>query len=196
MSITTSADPATAPGYPPGADRYLASMAQRTDTFELERLGLRSGEGRRFELFVGREDLSFAGERYAVTPELLPVTLDVSRTTGNGYALRLRFEAGLAGPCMRCLGAAELSFPVDVREVSIPGGVDEMSSPYVDQAGDLDLHGWARDALALAIPDQIVCRPECAGLCPECGENLNANPHEHERPPDPRWAKLSDLKLE
>ena len=171
-------------------------MAQRTDIFELERLGLRSGEGRRFELEVHLDDLRFAGEPYAVGPDPVAVLLDVSRTTGNGYALRLRFEAEVDGPCMRCLGPSALTFPIDAREVSIPGGVDEMSSPYVSESGDLDLHGWARDALALAIPDQIVCRPECAGLCPECGENLNTNPHEHEREPDPRWAKLSDLKFE
>jgi uncharacterized protein len=42
---------------------------------------------------------------------------------------------------------------------------------------------------------QIVCREDCAGLCPECGENLNERPHEHEKPVDPRWAKLSELKL-
>jgi len=55
---------------------------------------------------------------------------------------------------------------------------------------------WARDALALALPSQIVCREDCAGLCPICGEDLNANPHEHEREPDPRWGKLSELKFE
>lgn len=171
-------------------------MPQRTDTFELERLGLRSGEGRRFELEVGVDGFRFGGEPYTVGPDPVPVVLDVSRTTGNGYALRLRFDAAVAGACMRCLDQAALSIPIDSREVSIPGGVDEMSSPYVDDAADLDLHAWVRDALALAIPDQIVCRPDCAGLCPECGEDLNSNPHEHERGGDRRWAKLSELKFE
>ena len=171
-------------------------MAQRTDVFELERLGLRSGEGRRLDLLVGLEDLQFAGQRYAVVPSTVEARLDVSRTTHMGYALRLRFEAAVEGPCMRCLDPAQPSFAIDAREVSIPGGVDEMSSPYVNEGGELDLHSWARDALALAVPDQIVCREDCAGLCPECGENLNARPHEHERGGDPRWAKLSELKFE
>ena len=62
----------------------------------------------------------------------------------------------------------------------------------------LDLHAWAHDAYALALPAQVVCREDCAGLCPECGENLNAaGPgHAHEREPDPRWAKLRELRLE
>jgi PAS domain S-box-containing protein len=66
------------------------------------------------------------------------------------------------------------------------------------EAEVLDLAAWARDALALALPAQVVCRDDCAGLCPLCGENLNtAGPdHHHERAPDPRWAKLRELRLE
>ncbi len=172
-------------------------MTQRTDTFELERLRLRSGEGRRLDLLVRAEDLNFGGSRYTVTPDLLEVRLDVSRTTGNGYALRLRFEATLNGPCMRCLEPASPSLQVEAREVSMPGAGDELASPYVDEASDLDLKGWVRDALALAVPDQIVHDPDCLGLCPVCGFNLNEDPsHAHEAPPDPRWAALRDLELE
>src|SRR5262245_41726240 len=81
----------------------LRSMSQRTDSFELGRLGLTSGEGRRLDLHVHVDPFEYGGQQYAVEPELVPVRLDVSRTTGNGYALRLRFSATLSGPCMRCL---------------------------------------------------------------------------------------------
>ena len=172
-------------------------MSRRTDTFELERLHLRSGEGRKLDLHAGLDDLQFGGSRYEVSPNPVEARLDVSRTTGNGYALRLRFEATLHGPCMRCLEPAGPTYAVDVREVSMPGGGEELQSPYVDEAGDLDLKAWARDALALAVPDQILHAPDCLGLCPECGFDLNQDPsHEHEAPPDPRWAALRDLKLE
>src|SRR4051794_13319524 len=172
-------------------------MPQRTDTFDLERLGLRSGEGRRIELHVPMEGLSYAGSPYTGTPTPMPAVLDVSRMTHAGYALRLRFTAQLHGPCMRCLEPAEPEFAVDAREVHQPGSGDELASPYVDEAGELDVHAWARDALSLAVPDQILCRPDCAGLCAICGENLNEHPdHEHEREPDPRWAKLRELKLD
>jgi uncharacterized protein len=172
-------------------------VSQRTDIFELEPLGLQTGQGRRLELHAGVEDLAYAGEPYTVTPALMPVVLDVSRTTHAGYALRLRFSASINGPCMRCLEPATPAFDIDSREISVPGGGDEMQSPYVNEAADLDLKGWVRDALVLAIPDQIVCRPDCAGLCPVCGENRNEHPdHAHERDPDPRWAKLRELKLD
>ena len=49
--------------------------------------------------------------------------------------------------------------------------------------------------MALALPEQILCRPECAGLCPVCGKNLNDEPHEHaEQASDPRWAALDALR--
>jgi uncharacterized protein len=61
----------------------------------------------------------------------------------------------------------------------------------------LDLGAWARDAVALALPDKILCRPECAGLCPVCGNDLNEEPHEHEEASvDPRWAALQELAAE
>ncbi|MCW3064555.1 MAG: hypothetical protein JWN32_1727 [Solirubrobacterales bacterium] len=173
-------------------------MPQRTDIFDLGRLSLSSGEARRLDLHVTFDDLTFGGERYDVREGTAPVRLDVSRTTGQGYALRLRFAATLAGPCMRCLGDAEPTFEIDSREVSQPGGADEdLVSPYVD-AEELDLRAWARDALALALPAQILCRADCAGLCPICGEDLNeAGPdHTHAAEPDPRWAKLRELKLD
>ena len=172
-------------------------MPQRTDIFELGRLGLTSGEGRRIDLHVAVAPFDYGGQRYEVEPSLVPVRLDVSRTTGTGWALRLRYEAGLQGPCMRCLEPAELRFAVDSREVSVPGGGDELQSPYVGAEDELDLEAWARDALALALPAQLTCRPDCAGLCPQCGANLNEDPgHRHESAPDQRWAKLSEIKFD
>jgi uncharacterized protein len=54
-----------------------------------------------------------------------------------------------------------------------------------------------RDAIALALPEQILCRPDCAGLCPVCGKDLNVEPHEHvEQELDPRWAALQQLRDE
>jgi uncharacterized protein len=172
-------------------------MPQLTHTFDLARLRLQSGEGRRLDLQVRLPELSFGGEPYAVEPADVPLVLDVSRTTAQGYALRLRFEARLSGPCMRCLDAADPVFAVDAREVELPGQGEELESPYVhDQV--LDVEAWARDALALALPAQIVCTEDCAGLCSVCGENLNdAGPeHHHEPAPDARWAKLRELRLE
>ena len=172
-------------------------MAPRTDSFDLGRLRLTSGEGRRLQLEVALDPLQFGGETYVATPEAVDATLDISATTHHGYALRLRFGASLQGPCMRCLEPARPEISVDSREVDQPGDVEELRSPYV--ADDvLDVHAWARDALALALPAQLLCREECAGLCAICGTDLNTagSEHAHEREPDPRWAKLGEIRFE
>jgi uncharacterized protein len=171
-------------------------MAARTDSFDLATLGLASGEGRRMTLAVAPGSFDFGGTSYEVAPAEIDATLEVSRMTHGGYALRLRFATALSGPCMRCLEPAEPEAEVDAREVDQPGGGEELRSPYVE--GEvLDLAAWARDAYALALPNQVVCREDCAGLCPECGANLNEQPdHAHEAAPDPRWAKLRELRFE
>ncbi len=72
-----------------------------------------------------------------------------------------------------------------------------MSRPDVVAHGQLGLAAWARDPLALELPAQLTCREDCAGLCPQCGANLNDEPdHHHEPEPDHRWAKLSELKFD
>jgi uncharacterized protein len=171
-------------------------MGRLTDIFDIGRLGLSSGEGRRLGLEVGVDDFDFGGQRYSVPGGAVDATLDVSHTT-TGYSLRLRFDTALEGPCMRCLEGAGHQIDVDAREIDQPGGGEELESPYLEEER-LDLRSWARDALALALPAQIVCSADCRGLCSVCGENLNlAGPeHAHEREPDPRWAALRELKLE
>lgn len=180
-----------------GVANLGAVVTQRTDTFDLARLRLTSGQGRRLDLNATVDDLALSSERYSVGPSPLPVVLDVARMTGGGYSLRVRFHATLSGACMRCLEPASPGFDVDAREVDQPGGGDELESPYVSPDGLLDLRAWVRDALALALPAQVVCREDCAGLCAVCGASLNDDPdHAHEAEPDPRWAKLRELRLE
>jgi uncharacterized protein len=160
-------------------------MAQRTDIFNVGKLGLSSGEGRSLDLEVPVDPFEFGGQRYELKDGSVDARLDVSHTV-SGYAFRLRFDAGLEGPCVRCLETADQGVDVDAREIDQPGAGEE-----------LDVRPWARDALALALPTQIVCREDCAGLCSVCGENLNRSPdHAHEREPDPRWAALRELKLD
>jgi uncharacterized protein len=170
-------------------------MPAHADNFDLAGLKLSPGEGRKLDLEVQLGDFDFSDENYA-TPAAVPVRLDVSRMVGGGYSLRLRFESQLSGPCMRCLEAADPVTSVDAREIDQPGGGEELTSPYVN-GDDLDLRAWAHDAYALALPAQVLCRPECLGLCPQCGADLNADPeHAHEAAPDSRWAKLRELKFE
>lgn len=180
-----------------GEPHYHRRVAAAAHDFDLGALRLSAGEGRRLELEAEIDPLLLGGQAYAAEPARVPVVLDISRMTGQGYALRLRLEAGVTGPCMRCLEPAAPVIAVDAREVDQPGGGEELSSPYV-RGELLDVSAWAHDALVLALPAQVLCRPDCAGLCPVCAENLNtASPeHRHESAPDPRWAKLGELHFD
>ena len=97
---------------------------------------------------------------------------------------------------MRCLEPAAHELSIDAREVDQPGGGDDLRSPYLD-GDELDVRSWARDALVLALPVQIRLHAGVPRALRICGANLNEDPeHAHEREPDPRWAKLSELKLD
>ena len=163
-------------------------------SFNLGRLKLRPGEEHREALEVELPPFEFGGQRYVPVPEEVPAELSVTRAT-TGTVFSLAFETRLHGPCYRCLGDAVLDVPITVREYQASSpDTEELTTPYlVDDR--LDVSAWARDAVALALPDKILCRPDCAGLCPECGKNLNDEPHEHhEEEADPRWAALEALR--
>jgi DUF177 domain-containing protein len=172
-------------------------MAAKTDELDLASLRLTPGEGRRLALEVSIAPLELGSETYRPSPERVPVELTVSRMSGGGYALRLAFAAQIAGPCMRCLEEAAPTVEVEAREVDRPGGGEELDSPYIEEE-KLDLAAWAHDAFVLALPAKVLCREDCRGLCPVCAADLNGEPedHHHEAEPDPRWAKLRELKLE
>ena len=125
----------------------------------------------------------------------MPAELAITKAS-TGTVLELRFSARLHGPCFRCLDDAVLGLPIDAREyqATSPGESEELRTPYVVD-DKLDLAAWSRDAVALALPDKILCRPDCAGLCPVCGQNLNEEPHAHEEEPaDSRWSALESLR--
>ena len=164
-------------------------------TFNLRQAKLRSGEQFRDEVEVQLSPLVLGGQEYLPVPAHVPAELTITRAT-TGTVFELAFRAGLHGPCFRCLCDTVLELPIRGREYQAakPGGDEELRSPYV--ADDvLDLSSWARDALALELPDKILHSPDCAGLCAVCGKDLNVEPHAHEdAEPDPRWAALDALK--
>jgi uncharacterized protein len=163
--------------------------------FNLRRLKIRSGEQFHEEVAVELEPLVLAGTEYLPVPPEVPAELTITKAT-SGTVYQLAFRARLHGPCFRCLRDTVVEESVNAREYQAanPGDDEELRSPYV--ADDtLDLSAWARDALALGLPLQILHAPDCAGLCPVCGKDLNDEPHTHDEiAADPRWAALDELR--
>jgi uncharacterized protein len=107
-----------------------------------------------------------------------------------------------AGECRRCLKPVEGRLVLPVRELYQPhsdrtgaGADDEETYPL--EGDQLDLLPLARDAVLLELPQAPLCRPDCAGLCPTCGTDLNAGPCPcRPAPADPRWSALDALRPE
>jgi uncharacterized protein len=176
----------------PFASRYGDGMS----TFDLRTLRLRSGDQARERVDVELDPLVLGGQTYEPRPNPAAAELAVTRAS-SGTVLELALDVSLEGPCFRCLADAELPLSLRLREYQAtkPEGEEDRTEYLQDDR--LDLSAWARDAIALALPEQILCRPDCAGLCPVCGKDLNVEPHEHvEERIDPRWAKLSELRQE
>jgi len=164
-------------------------------SFSLRSVKLRSGEEYRDAVELELAPLDLAGQRYLFVPSEVPAELAISRAS-TGTVFQLGFQARLHGPCMRCLADAVIEVAIDAREYQAtnPGLDEELKTPYLAD-DNLDLAFWGRDAVVLALPDKILCRPDCAGLCPVCGRDLNVEPHEHEEESaDSRWGALAELR--
>src|SRR4051794_23738126 len=180
----------------PLSDRAAPRYGGGMTTFDLRTLRIRSGDQTRERVEIELEPLLLAGQEYEPRPNPAPAELTVTRAS-SGTVLELTLDVSLHGPCFRCLEDAELALQLRLREYQStkPESDDERTEYLEDDR--LDLSAWARDAIALALPDQILCRPDCAGLCPVCGKDLNLEPHEHvEERVDPRWEALSRLREE
>jgi uncharacterized protein len=164
-------------------------------TFNLRQAKLRTGEQFRDTVEVQLEPLVLGGQEYLPVPDRVPAELTITKAT-TGTVYELSFRARLHGPCFRCLTDTAFDESIESREyhATNPAGDEELVSPYVvDET--VDLSAWARDALALALPGKILHKPDCAGLCPVCGKDLNDEPHTHDEiAADPRWSALDELR--
>jgi uncharacterized protein len=126
-----------------------------------------------------------------------PVQLDLRlESVVEGVLVTGAATVAVSGECVRCLCAIVDGLEIDVQELFVYPGSEATEDEAGRLDGDLiDLEPLLRDAVVLELPFQPLCGPDCAGLCPECGANLNEQPeHSHDVTPDPRWAALRRLE--
>ncbi len=164
---------------------------------DTRKLGRRAGAMQRVQLSVPTDDR--VGIDVIAVPAGAEFDLDLRlESVTEGIWVSGSASATAQGQCSRCL--TDLAQPViaQVRDLFVyPGSTTDRTTdtdelPRVDD-DLLDLRPLVRDEIVLALPLAPVCRPDCHGLCPDCGERLDdLEPgHKHEIL-DPRWAGLRD----
>ena len=122
-----------------------------------------------------------------------PVQLDLRlESVVEGVLVTGIATVAISGECVRCLATIVDGLEIDVQELFVYPGSEAGEDEVGHLEGDLiDLEPLLRDAVVLELPFRPLCTTNCAGLCPECGANLNEQPeHSHDVAPDPRWAPL------
>lgn len=177
------------------AHRHRSDEAGRLDLRTLE---LAPGAAKEFRFDLPLGEIALAGQVYRAEPAESELRLEVSQSA-SGRHVRLLLGASVAGPCWRCLEDARIPLDVDVRDFQAfgrpPGSPfdEDLDCEYL-HGDELDVLGMARDGLMELLPPAILCREDCAGLCPTCGVDRNSGSCSCPPPePDARWAPLGDL---
>ena len=154
--------------------------------------------------FLLNQSVGFSREFPVDLPSLLlEPDLDLNHLSGTaritrtaqGLLLQTKMHATQLTECARCLTDLEQLLEIDFTELYAfsPRTASE-SGLILPEDGHINLAPLVREYMFLEIPINPLCKPECKGLCPVCGENLNENPHNHDDEViDPRLAQLRIL---
>ena len=124
-------------------------------------------------------------------------TLRLSRTP-QGILVQGRMIVGINTECVRCLSGFEYPFEIEINELFVPVTSENARETdpmyHIDEGYVIDLAPIVREEGVLSLPIQTLCGPDCKGLCPTCGQNLNEGQCDciHDDI-DPRFAALRAL---
>jgi uncharacterized protein len=158
------------------------------------------GQRRHIDVTVPMADVDVVDPRLAGD-----IAVDVSlESTLDDIVVSGELSVAWSDTCRRCLRPLDdrLVIHVDERYAPTPDTADRIGAPAVDpeafpiEHGQLDLAPMVREEVLLGVPDAPLCRPDCPGLCPTCGADLQAGPCDcPTEVRDERWAALDELRL-
>ncbi len=155
--------------------------------------------------FLLKETAGYSREiLYQADDLLLGDDLDVHELTGavhftrthDGLLSQGRMRAKVDCECVRCLANTVQPVTADFQELWYypPDKAPEDAEWIIGEDANLDLGPLVREIFLLGIPIQVLCQPDCRGLCPTCGHDLNTGPCEcRDESADPRLASLRRL---
>ncbi|SDE47065.1 YceD family protein [Auraticoccus monumenti] len=152
-------------------------------------------QGRMVELHRTLEAPDALGNEVIGVPPGSPITLDLRfESAGDGVLVTGTAEVTVSGECARCLTPISEQSELELMELYLYPDSEPDDEEASRLEGDLiDLEPLVRDTVVLDLPFNPLCREDCAGLCPVCGQDLNADPtHDHGERVDPRWGDLAE----
>ena len=119
--------------------------------------------------------------------------------------LRGQYAGNFKVPCARCVEPVEVALASDFDLIFRPVGADAGPHERSISAGETEIGYYQKDSLSLedvlreqvllSLPVRTLCKPDCKGLCPRCGQNRNSQACScDEGPNDPRWEALAGLR--
>lgn len=160
---------------------------------EIHDLGRQPGRMKRLQRDVPAPE--GIGDDVIGVPAASPIALDLMlESAGDGVLVTGTAQVEVSGQCGRCLRPISDPTEFDLMELFLYPEAepdDEEASRVVGES--IDIEPLIRDTMVLDLPFAPLCEEDCAGLCPECGRDLNVDPdHSHASAVDPRWAGLTD----
>ena len=148
------------------------------------------GTGKDVDVSVDAADLDFGDARVVDEPVTVQLRLE---SLSNGITVAGSIAATWAGECRRCLAPVRERMTVEVDELYQRNLEDPDAHPIAND--QIDLVPMVRENVLVALPLGPLCRPDCPGICPQCGADLADGPCGCEVPTgDPRWAALDALR--
>jgi uncharacterized protein len=134
----------------------------------------------------------------AVLAQPVRVTGRLQLAGAGRFYWRGSLETVVAAECRRCLASVRVPLTIEIGALfsQEPGAVDDPETyPVARDAVAIDVRPAVREELILALPQYVLCREDCRGLCPRCGKDLNAGPCGCAAPAgDARWQALAALR--
>jgi uncharacterized protein len=124
--------------------------------------------------FQGQQEVAIADSALGITV-VSPVEVQGTVTnTGEGFLVEAAFEFEYQANCGRCLEGFSRRQNVELKEEFIPGNTSATDDSVFHFSGDyINLQDCLVEQIYLFLPMKVICEPNCLGLCPECGKNLN-----------------------
>lgn len=153
---------------------------EKADKLKFSSLEIQEQGGLEVALTLDAEALASLG---AQAPFAGPVALKAEFSVGGKDLLLLGTATGrFSGDCARCLEPVTEAFQ------------SALERTYELAQQEIDISEEVRESVLLALPERMLCRPDCKGLCPQCGKNLNEGRCACTPEVPTAFSKLKDLK--